>query len=97
MQITQDEDWVHTVVRERTAGTEYAIGADGGRSTVAEQLGFPLEGRMGLGASMNIWLEAARQRPVSVADLRPLKPGDLAHHEQVRSASPRARYTRSPH
>jgi 2,4-dichlorophenol 6-monooxygenase len=64
MQITQDEDWVHTVVRERTTGTEYAIraryaiGADGGRSTVAEQLGFPLEGQMGLGASMNIWLEA---------------------------------------
>jgi 2,4-dichlorophenol 6-monooxygenase len=64
MQITQDEDWVHTVVRERNTGTEYAIraryaiGADGGRSTVAEQLGFPLEGQMGLGASMNIWLEA---------------------------------------
>jgi 2,4-dichlorophenol 6-monooxygenase len=62
--IAQDEERVHAVVRERTTGTEYtiharyAIGADGGRSTVAEQLGFPLEGQMGLGASMNIWLEA---------------------------------------
>jgi 2,4-dichlorophenol 6-monooxygenase len=62
--ITQDEKRVQAVVRERTTGTEYtiharyAIGADGGRSTVAEQLGFPFEGEMGLGASMNIWLEA---------------------------------------
>src|SRR3954454_8324423 len=64
VQIAQDEERVHAVVRERTSGTEYtiharyAIGADGGRSTVAEQLGFPLEGQMGLGASMNIWLQA---------------------------------------
>src|SRR5712692_9294648 len=64
MQISQDDDRVHTVVRERTTGTDYAIraryaiGADGGRSTVAEQLGYPLEGQMGLGAAMNIWLEA---------------------------------------
>lgn len=63
-EITQDEDHVHAVVRERTTGTQYqirakyAIGADGGRSTVADQLGFPLRGEMGLGASMNIWLEA---------------------------------------
>ncbi|HMC37589.1 MAG TPA: FAD-dependent monooxygenase [Actinomycetota bacterium] len=62
--ISQDADWVQAVVRERTTGTEYviraryAIGADGGRSTVAEQLGFTLEGQMGLGAAMNIWLEA---------------------------------------
>jgi 2,4-dichlorophenol 6-monooxygenase len=62
--ITQDEDAVHAVVREREGGEEYtiraryAIGADGGRSTVATQLGFPLEGQMGLGASVNVWLEA---------------------------------------
>jgi 2,4-dichlorophenol 6-monooxygenase len=64
VQISQDDDWVHARVRERTTGTEYAIraryaiGADGGRSTVAEQLSFPTQGQMGLGAAMNIWLEA---------------------------------------
>jgi 2,4-dichlorophenol 6-monooxygenase len=62
--ITQDENAVHAVVRERDSGEEYtiraryAIGADGGRSTVASQLGFPLQGQMGLGASVNVWLEA---------------------------------------
>jgi 2,4-dichlorophenol 6-monooxygenase len=62
--ITQDDDAVHAVVRERDSGEEYtiraryAIGADGGRSTVATQLGFPLQGQMGLGASVNVWLEA---------------------------------------
>jgi 2,4-dichlorophenol 6-monooxygenase len=62
--ISQDDDWVHARVRERTTGSEYAIraryaiGADGGRSTVAEQLSFPMQGQMGLGAAMNIWLEA---------------------------------------
>jgi 2,4-dichlorophenol 6-monooxygenase len=62
--ITQDENAVHAVVRERDSGEEYtiraryAIGADGGRSTVATQLGFPLQGEMGLGASVNVWLEA---------------------------------------
>src|SRR5437868_11675063 len=62
--ITQDGNAVHAVVRERDSGEEYAIraryaiGADGGRSTVASQLGFPLHGQMGLGASVNVWLEA---------------------------------------
>jgi 2,4-dichlorophenol 6-monooxygenase len=62
--VTQDDDAVHAVVRERITGTEYtiraryAIGADGGRSTVAEQLGFPFEGESGLGAAVNVWLEA---------------------------------------
>jgi len=47
--ITQDENGVQAVVRERDSGEEYtiaaryAIGADGGRSTVASQLGFPLQ------------------------------------------------------
>src|SRR5437764_3922067 len=64
MRITQDENAVQAVVRERDSGEEYtiaaryAIGADGGRSTVASQLGFPLRGQMGLGASVNVWLEA---------------------------------------
>jgi len=62
--ITQDDYAVHAVVRERESGEEYAIaaryaiGADGGRSTVAAQLGFPMQGQMGLGASVNVWLEA---------------------------------------
>ncbi len=64
MSITQDESAVHAVVRERDTGAQYtvtaryAIGADGGRSTVASQIGFPLHGQMGLGASVNVWLEA---------------------------------------
>jgi 2,4-dichlorophenol 6-monooxygenase len=62
--ITQDDDAVQAIVRERESGDEYtiaaqyAIGADGGRSTVASELGFPLQGQMGLGASVNVWLEA---------------------------------------
>src|SRR5438128_977653 len=62
--ITQDDNAAHAVVRERESGEEYAIrarhaiGADGGRSTVAAQLGFPMQGQMGLGASVNVWLEA---------------------------------------
>ncbi|MBC3194230.1 FAD-dependent monooxygenase [Pseudonocardia sp. C8] len=62
--ITQDEHGVRAVVRHRDTGertavrARYAIGADGGRSTVAEQLGFPFEGESGLGAAANVWLEA---------------------------------------
>src|SRR5207245_11497099 len=62
--IMQDDNAVHAVVRQRESGEEYAIaardaiGADGGRSTVASQLGFPMQGQMGLGASVNVWLEA---------------------------------------
>lgn len=62
--ITQDEHGVRAVVRHRHTGEEtavrarYAIGADGGRSTVAEQLGFGFEGESGLGAAANVWLEA---------------------------------------
>jgi 2,4-dichlorophenol 6-monooxygenase len=64
LDITQDDDRVHAVVRDRVSGEEYAIaaryaiGADGGRSTVATQLGFPMHGQTGLGASVNVWLEA---------------------------------------
>jgi 2,4-dichlorophenol 6-monooxygenase len=62
--ISQTADAVDALVRDRATGEEYriaakyAIGADGGRSTVAEQLGFPLEGEYGLGAAVNVWLEA---------------------------------------
>jgi 2,4-dichlorophenol 6-monooxygenase len=62
--ITQDEDAVYGTVVDRTTGetyrirAAYAIGTDGGRSTVAERLGFPLEGETGLGHAVNVWLEA---------------------------------------
>ncbi|MCI9889531.1 FAD-dependent monooxygenase [Micrococcales bacterium 31B] len=62
--ITQDDADVTALVRQRETGEEYlvrakyAIGADGGRSLVAEQCGFTLQGEMGLGAAVNVWLEA---------------------------------------
>ncbi|MEU0685793.1 FAD-dependent monooxygenase [Streptomyces uncialis] len=62
--ISQDEDGVLATVRERATGSEYAIraryviGADGGRSTVAKELGFAFDGESGLGAAVNVWLEA---------------------------------------
>lgn len=63
-EIIQDDDGVTASVRVRTTGetyrirAKYAIGADGGRSRVAEQAGIAMIGEMGLGAAMNIWLEA---------------------------------------
>jgi 2,4-dichlorophenol 6-monooxygenase len=62
--ISQDDSGVTAVVRDRntegetTIRARYVVGADGGRSTVAEQLGFEFEGDTGLGAALNIWLEA---------------------------------------
>ncbi|WP_139006923.1 FAD-dependent oxidoreductase [Arthrobacter crystallopoietes] len=62
--ISQDDDGVTAIVRNRETGetdtvrAKYAVGADGARSTVAEQLGFPMKGETGLGAALNIWLEA---------------------------------------
>jgi 2,4-dichlorophenol 6-monooxygenase len=63
VEVVQDESGVTARVREATTGTEYeiraryAIGADGGRSIVASQLGFTLDGETGLGASLNMWLD----------------------------------------
>jgi 2,4-dichlorophenol 6-monooxygenase len=51
-------------VRDRLRGdeydirAEYVIGADGGRSQVAEDIGLPLQGQMGVGGSINIVFEA---------------------------------------
>jgi 2,4-dichlorophenol 6-monooxygenase len=62
--ISQDTERVHAVVRRRDTGEEYTIrarytiGADGGRSRVAEQLEFPFVGEAGLGAAANVWLQA---------------------------------------
>ncbi len=60
----QDRDGVHVVVRDRVTGSEYTIhakyliGGDGARSTVAEQIGLPMEGRMDIAGSMNITFKA---------------------------------------
>ena len=50
----QDDDGVTTTVRDRRTGSEYTIrskyliGADGGRSQIAEDIGLPSEGQMDL-------------------------------------------------
>jgi 2,4-dichlorophenol 6-monooxygenase len=60
----QDADGVTATVLDRLAGTtyqiraKYMIGADGGRSKVAADLGLPMEGRMDIAGSMNIIFEA---------------------------------------
>ncbi|WP_313899731.1 FAD-dependent monooxygenase [Tunturiibacter lichenicola] len=60
----QDQDGVTTTVRDRLSEKEYRIrskyliGADGGRSRVAEDIGLPMEGKMGLAGSMNILFDA---------------------------------------
>ncbi|MAU40130.1 MAG: 2,4-dichlorophenol 6-monooxygenase [Kordiimonas sp.] len=60
----QDEDFVITTVRDRLRGDEYQIrskymiGADGARSQVAEDLGLPFEGKMGLSGGFNIVFQA---------------------------------------
>lgn len=62
--IEQDDEHVTATVRHRDTGVEetiratYVVAADGGRSIVAEQLGFPFTGESGLGAAANVWLEA---------------------------------------
>jgi 2,4-dichlorophenol 6-monooxygenase len=61
---TQDEDGVTALLRDRVRGDEftvrarYLIGADGGRSAVAEQSGLPFDGRMAKAGSMNIVFKA---------------------------------------
>jgi 2,4-dichlorophenol 6-monooxygenase len=62
--IEQDENGVSATVLDRVTDeryvvrARYAVGADGGRSLVAESLDFPFEGETGLGTAVNIWLEA---------------------------------------
>ncbi|MFI2205579.1 FAD-dependent oxidoreductase [Streptomyces sp. NPDC020192] len=61
---TQDTDGVTATVRDRLRGdtyeirAKYLIGADGGRSKVAEDAGLPMGGRMGVAGSINIVFEA---------------------------------------
>ncbi|PWE31596.1 FAD-dependent oxidoreductase [Pararhodobacter marinus] len=67
----QDAEGVTSTLRDRLSGKEvtvrskYLIGADGGKSLVAEQLGLPFEGKMGVGGSMNILFRADLSRYVA--------------------------------
>jgi 2,4-dichlorophenol 6-monooxygenase len=62
--LEQHEDHVTVCVRDRVSGSEgtieakYVIGADGGRSKVAADIGLPFEGQMDLAGSMNILFHA---------------------------------------
>ncbi|SDG70639.1 FAD-dependent oxidoreductase [Klenkia brasiliensis] len=64
LSLTQDDDGVTVRVRDRARGDEYdiraryVVGADGGRSQIATDVGLPLVGRMGVGGSINIVFEA---------------------------------------
>ncbi|MEV6338838.1 FAD-dependent monooxygenase [Nocardia vinacea] len=84
VEIEQSEDAVTARVREHPAGTEYlvrakyAIGADGARSRVAEQIGFSFDGESALKHMINMWLEVdlteyAAHRPGSMYTI--LQPG----------------------
>lgn len=69
--IAQDSSGVTASVRYRPTGdsyqirAQYVVGADGGRSTVAEQIGFQLDGETNLGYALNAWIEADLSRFVA--------------------------------
>ena len=60
----QDDEGVTATVRNRLSGStyeiraKYLVGADGGRSVIAEQLGLPFGGEADVAGSMNIVLKA---------------------------------------
>ncbi|ANY08839.1 FAD-dependent oxidoreductase [Pseudonocardia sp. HH130630-07] len=66
--LEQDDTGVVVTVRDRLSGHTYAIraryviGADGGRSVIARDVGLPFEGRMDVAGSMNIVFHADLSR-----------------------------------
>ncbi|MEU8977353.1 FAD-dependent monooxygenase [Streptomyces sp. NPDC048309] len=71
LSLEQDADGVTARLRDRVRGDEftvrarYLIGADGGRSKVAEQIGLPIAGQSGKAGSMNITFKADLSRYVA--------------------------------
>ncbi len=71
LSLAQDATGVTATVRDRLRGdtyeirAKYLIGADGGRSKIADDLGLPMEGKMGVAGSMNIVFEADLSRFVA--------------------------------
>ena len=67
----QDADGVTTTLKDRLSGrdyqvrSKYLVGADGGNSAVAEHIGASIEGKMGVGGSMNILFKADLSRYVA--------------------------------
>lgn len=67
----QDADGVTTTCRDRLTGAEFTVrskflvGADGGNSLVAQHIGLPFEGKMGVAGSMNILFKADLSRYVA--------------------------------
>jgi 2,4-dichlorophenol 6-monooxygenase len=68
--LDQHADGVTVHVRDRVAGNtytieaKYVIGADGGRSKIAQDVGLPFEGQMDLAGSMNIVFHADLSKKV---------------------------------
>jgi 2,4-dichlorophenol 6-monooxygenase len=64
LSLEQDDDGVTATVQDRLSGAtydiraKYMIGADGGRSKIAQDLGLPMEGQMDVAGSMNIVFHA---------------------------------------
>ena len=71
LSLEQDDDGVTATVRDRLSDTtyqiraKYLIGADGGRSKVAQDIDLPMAGAMDIEGSMNIVFEADLSRYVA--------------------------------
>ncbi|WP_296661799.1 FAD-dependent monooxygenase [Paraburkholderia sp.] len=67
----QDLSHVISTVKDRVSGeiyqikSRYLVGADGGRSSIAESVGLPFSGRMGVAGSINIVFKADLTRFVA--------------------------------
>src|SRR5450432_2254361 len=71
LSLSQDADGVTADILDRVSGVthqvraKYLIGADGGRSKVAEDIDLPMEGKMGVAGSINIVFAADLTRFVA--------------------------------